>query len=242
LQKNYSGYYSNISIPNGGARRLVEYLSTLKRIQFDEQSMQLLPVLSGWPQRWVGVSKNIFRRDDAAKPALAFITDERGRLLLQYSDGEQFATMQKISALGVWFPIGCAVFALITMLSSLAFAIVWGARKLLGKLSTPGPLSVRAVPLLASILFLSLPVILAVTMVNGDIILLGKPNVRTVSIFVLSIVFPLTAFLSAYLVWRHRQAPMNRIAYWHCATLTLGLLFMTGFLFSWGLIALRTWA
>lgn len=241
LRQNYSGYYTNISIPNGGVRRLVEYSSTLKRIQFDEQGMQMLPVLSGWPSRWVAVSRNIFRRDNAAKPALAFITDENGRTLLQFSEGEQFATMQKVSALRVWLPVGGAVFALVAMLSSLPFCIVWGTRKLLGKLSAPGPLSVRVIPLLGSVLFLAIPVILAVTMANADMILLGKPNVRTVSIFILSIAFPITAFLSAVLIWRHRKARINRIAYWHCATVTLGLIFISGLFICCGLVGLRTW-
>lgn len=242
LQKAYSGYYSNISVANGGARQPAEYSSTLKRIRFDGQGMQMLPVLSGWPERWVGMSQNIFRRDNSPKPALVFITDEKGHELLQFSEAEQFATMKKIPTFAVWFPLGGTACALLAMLSSLLLAVVWGVRKLFGKLPAPGPLSVRAVPLLASILFLGIPAILAITMANEDILLLGKPNGRTLGIFILTIAFPLAAFLSAFLVWRHRKAPMNRIAYWHSATVTLGLLFMTGFLAYWGLIGLRTWA
>ena len=35
---------------------------------------------------------------------------------------------------------------------------------------------------------------------------------------------------------------MNRRAYWHAVLVTLGLLFVTGFFLSWGMIGIRIWA
>ena len=96
------------------------------------------------------------------------------------------------------------------MLSSPLFALVWGSRKLLGKLHDAGPLSVRVLPLLSTVLlgvFFGLFVIKQGRCCRT----LGVCSLVTVGIMLSSIAFALAAAASLYVVYRERHAAMNRI-------------------------------
>ena len=67
-------------------------------------------------------------------------------------------------------------------------------------------------------------------------------TIWTVGLMLVTLLIPLSAICSVVGLWRHRKARMNRVAYWHAVLVTLGLLFITGFGLSWGLIGIRLWA
>jgi hypothetical protein len=126
------------------------------------------------------------------------------------------------------------------MLSSPLFALVWGARRLLGKLRNAGPLSVRVMPLLST---LSMGVFLGL-FYHGreDLFTLGAPSLVSVGIMLSNIVFALTAAASLYVVYRERTAAMNCVAYWHSVLVAVVVAADAIYLGYWGLIGLRLWA
>jgi CubicO group peptidase (beta-lactamase class C family) len=236
MQRSLSGYYMNIGPRDSDYLGLFEHYGSLRRVDADAQGLAFRAPLGNRPTRWIAVSEKLFRLETAAKPALALIRGEDGEALLQYDQ----MTYRRISPLRVWFPMAGFVSSYLLAMSSLLFAVVWGLRKVLGRLRNPGPWSVRLWPLLGAAAVIGCFWIYFAAESRG-FALLGTPNLWTIGMMLTSLLIPLGALGSVVAVWRHRRAPMNRFAYWHAVLVTLGLVFMAGFFASWGMIGLRMW-
>ena len=126
-------------------------------------------------------------------------------------------------------------------------APVWMVRRWLGKSHNPGPLSVRLMPLVSVVLLIAFAVLLG-SGVRGvlsgryiDDVSLGTPNLQTVSLWLVSLGFPLVAATNVYVVWRERHTPKNRAAYWYSVLVTLTMAAAAVYHGWWGLIGLRFW-
>jgi len=128
--------------------------------------------------------------------------------------------------------------ALLTMLTSILFALIWIPRKVLGRMRGAGHLSVRVLPLLAT---LSLVVILweasrAPPMVQG------RPDAFTISILVLSVAFPVLSVAALFVAIRSFRFEMNRAARIHSLVVSSACFAVSGYWAYWGLIGVRLWA
>jgi CubicO group peptidase (beta-lactamase class C family) len=131
-----------------------------------------------------------------------------------------------------------AVLALLTMASSILFAIIWIPRKLIGRLRGVPHLSVRAVPLLA---VLTLSAIFWRASGQPPFVL-GRPNAVTITILALSIIFPLLSVAALLLVLRSWRFEVNRAVRIHSLLVALACCLVAWFLAYWGLIGARVWA
>src|SRR5262249_13075473 len=132
--------------------------------------------------------------------------------------------------------------------SSLLMAPIWIVRRWLGKSRNPGPWPVRFLPLVSAALL----AVFAVLLVSGfrgclsgkyiDDASLGTPNLLTVSLWLASVGFPLTALASLYVVWHERHTPMKPSVYWYSALVALTMAATAVYHGYWGLIGLRLWS
>jgi hypothetical protein len=164
--------------------------------------------------------------------------------LLPDADGETliqsgFGTFKKVSALRVWGQLVAIGLILLLMLSSPLFALVWGLRKLFAKLHDAGPLSVRVMPLLSTVLLIVLFGLFAIK--RDDMWTLGVCSLVTVGIMLSSIAFALAAAVSLFVVYRERSAAMNRMAYWHSVLVAVAVAAVAVYMGYWGLIGLCLW-
>ena len=126
-------------------------------------------------------------------------------------------------------------------------APIWMVRRWLGKSHNPGPLSVRFLPLLSVVLLAAFAVLLGSGFrgfLSGkyiDDISVGTPNFHTVSLWLVSRGFPLTAATSWYVEWRERHTPMKRAVYWFSVLVALTMTAAAVYHGCWGLIGLRLW-
>ena len=234
LQRHYAGYYQGIS-PRVQMFYALERLLNIGRLVFTTNGLTTT-TFDLHHNQWVPVTERLFRKDDQSQATLAFLPDANGEILIQSKDG----TFKQVSALRVWGQrAGFCLIALL-MLSSPLFALVWSARKLLGKLRNAGPLSVRVMPLLST---LSMGAFLGLFFIcRNDIWTLGVCSWATVGIMLSSIAFALTAAASLYVVYRERSTPMNRMAYWHSVLVASAVAAVAVYYGYWGLIGLRLWA
>jgi CubicO group peptidase (beta-lactamase class C family) len=237
LAHGYDGYYANIAPRDEGFADFREYFLNVRRVHVDEKGMTWRRALGGPTDRWLAVSDKLFRRENAAKPAMALITGEKGEPLFQFDDG----TYQRTSGFGFWFVFGGVPVSILLVLTALPFALIWGLRKALGRLKNPGPLSLRVWQLVGAVGVFGFIAFYA-NVQEGCIDILGTLNFWSVGLMLDTLLIPLTAICSVVAVWRHRKAPMNRVAYWYAVLVTLGLVFISGFFLTWGMIGLRTWA
>jgi len=236
LQRSLPGYYVNIGLRDSDHLGLFEHYGSLRKVSAGAQGLAFRAPVGNRPTRWIAVSEKLFRLETAAKPALALVRGEDGEILLQYGQ----MTYQRISPLRVWFPMAGFAGSYLLAVSSLLFAVIWGLRKVLGWLPNPGPWSVRLWPLLGAAALVGCFWIYFAAESRGYAVL-GTPNLWTIGMMMTSLLIPLGALGSVVAVWRHRRAPMNRFAYWHAVLVTLGLVFIAGFFFSWGLVGVRMW-
>jgi hypothetical protein len=124
-------------------------------------------------------------------------------------------------------------------------------RKLFGKLHDAGPLSVRIMPLVSTVLLIAFFVLfaakkdglrMAFTGDPADCVPLGVPSLLTVSIMLSTIAFAMAAAASLYVLYRERSAAMNRIVYWHSVLVAAAMAGVAVYMGYWGLIGLRLWA
>ncbi len=235
-QRSLPGYYMNIGPRDSDHLGLFEHYGSLRRVDADAQGLAFRALLGNRPTRWIAVSEKLFRLETATKPAMALVRDEDGEPLLQYGQ----MTFRRISPLRVWFPMAGFAGSFLLALSSLLFALIWGLRKILGRLANPGPWSVRLWPLLGAAALVGCFWIYFAAESRGYA-LFGTANRWTIGMLLTSLLLPVAAIGSVVEVWRHRRAPMNRWAYWHAVLVTLGLVFQAGFFAVWGMIGLRMW-
>jgi CubicO group peptidase (beta-lactamase class C family) len=243
LRRHYAGYYQGIN-PFMQLFYPLERLLNIRRLVFTTNGLSIT-TCDLHHEQWVPVTERLFRKENQSAATLALLPDADGKTLIQ----TEFGTFKKVSALRVWGQrVAIGLIALLT-LSSPLFALVWGLRKLCGRLHDAGPLSVRVMPLLSAVLLMALFGFLATalwTLVFGDLIgeimTWGVPSLFTVSIMLLTIAFPVAAAASLYVVYRERHAAMNRMAYWHSVLVAAAMAAVAIYMGYWGLIGLRLWA
>jgi len=234
LQRHYAGYYQGIS-PRVQMSYALERLLNIKRLAFATNRLSVT-TLGTYHERYVPMTDRLFRKEYHSAPTIALLPDAEGETLIQ--DG--FGTFKQVSGWRVWGQWAGFCLIAVLMASSPLFALVWGARKLLGKLRNAGPLSVRLWPLAST---LSMGVFLGLFYFNReDLWSLGNSSFVSVGIMLSSVAFALTAATSVYVVYRERSAAMNCVAYWHSVLAALAVAAASLYLGYWGLIGLRLWA
>jgi CubicO group peptidase (beta-lactamase class C family) len=243
LQRHYAGYYQGIS-PRVQLFYPLGRLLNIKRLVFTTAAGLSITTYNLHYEQWVPMTERLFRRDDQSAATLALLPDADGETLIQCNS----ETFKKVSAWLVWGQrIGIGLIVLL-MLSSPLFALVWGSRKLMGKLPDAGPLSVRVMPLLSTVLLMATFGLLATVcrMIFGDYVTaltaLGVPSLLTVSIMLLTVAFPAATAASLYVAYRERSAAMNQVAYWHSVLVAAAMAAVAIYMGYWGLIGLRLWA
>ncbi|HTB83196.1 MAG TPA: serine hydrolase domain-containing protein [Candidatus Sulfotelmatobacter sp.] len=243
IKQHYGGYYQLVS-PDFQWSYGLERLLNVKKLTFTADG------LSGSTfgfanDRWVPMSERLFRDPDESLATLALLPDAEGQTLVQCG----FLTFEKISGLEFWAQTVGMILVSVLVLSALFFAPVWIFRRLFSTQYQPGPLSVRAWPLVSAALLLTFDALLGCGFRGilthkyiDDVNLLGAPTYLTIGIMLASIAFPVAAVMGLYAAVQKRKAPMKRIVYWHSVLVVLAMIATAIYYGYWGLIGLRLWA
>jgi hypothetical protein len=130
------------------------------------------------------------------------------------------------------------VAAILALVTSVSFALIWLPRKLLGRMRGVRHLSVRAVPLLAALAFG-----IDIWAAYGSTPLeLAQPDLRTITMCLSTIVFAILSLVALVLSIRSFSLEMNRAARIHSLLVSLWCFGLTSYAAYWGLIGVRTWA
>jgi CubicO group peptidase (beta-lactamase class C family) len=128
--------------------------------------------------------------------------------------------------------------AMLAMVTSILFAVIWIPRKVLGRLRGVQHLSVRVLPLLAT---LSLFAIVWRAW-NEPPGVLGQPDTVTITLLLLTIIFPLLSVAALVVALRSWSFQMNRAVRMHSLLVAIACCTLTWFFAYWGLIGVRFWA
>jgi CubicO group peptidase (beta-lactamase class C family) len=188
------------------------------------------------PEEQVYLGHGQFRGEKESGASGVFCSDEEGN---RYGCGE-LACFRKINPVWPATRLILLVGAVITMATSILFALIWIPRKLFGRMKGVKQLAVRVVPLLASLTFL-LTIILWIRG-GGSTFALATPSPFAVSIFLLTIIFAIFSVVGFVVALRSYRYPMNRATRIHSIAVAFASFGWTVYLAYWGMIGLRFWA
>lgn len=207
----------------------------LSRVSFDGDRLLVRPLI-GQPRRYAFLGGSLFRLDERGQPSLAAIATPEGQVLQLSS-----STFRKVGALTVTaYALGTLSFIL-SVVSVLGFALVWGPRWLLGRMKDVRALRVRVMPLLAVLSLVTSTVLFAVSL-GSFFSRFGVCTAWSLAFCVLTWAFAAFSVASVVVAGLSFPEPMNRWAYVHSLIVSLVLVVVTIYLAHGGWIGLRTWA
>ena len=192
----------------------------------------------GKTQALLPAGKNLFRGDKEPEATTIFFSAEGGNLALTSMGEDGVSYAERVSPVWPYARVILLVLCGALMLSSLAFAVVWIVRKLIGKMKGVRHLAVRAVPLLAVLCLLAIPHFAG----KLDGAAIGTLNFFTFAIFSGTVLFPLLSVLGLILALRVPKEEIRRGVRLHSLLVSLACCVIAMFLASWGLVGIRLWA
>jgi CubicO group peptidase (beta-lactamase class C family) len=194
--------------------------------------------LFGRPDPLLYVGKNLFRGEKEPEGTTVFFVTQSGDWAVAGSGLEGISYSERSSIALPFLRIALLSLCLFFMLTSLLYALVWLFLKLIGAMKDVRHVSVRAVPLSATLMLLIVP--LSLMRLGGT--QFGSFNFWTLGIFLGTFFFPLLSIAGLILALRVPQKEIHRAVRIHSLLVSSACCVLTGFLWSWHLLALRLWA
>src|SRR5438552_1078038 len=191
--------------------------------------------LFGRPEPLLYVGKNLFRGEKEPEGTTVFFVTQSGDWAVA---GGGIPYSERSSLALPFVRIALLSLCLFFMLTSLPYALFWLFLKLIGAMKDVRHLSVRVVPLSATLTLLIVP--LCLMRLGGT--QFGSFNVWTAGIFLGTFFFPLLSIVGLVLVLRVPTEEIHHAVRIHSLLVSSACCVLTGFLWSWHLLALRLWA
>jgi CubicO group peptidase (beta-lactamase class C family) len=240
VARQYAGWYEIVSLRYESIRFIARFLC-FSKVSFDEGRLirRLLPKGQGV---WVAVSDHQFRREADPVPTLTLIADRSEGTFIQTTGGIGGFTLRHVPGWWVTLQLGTGTGAALLMLTTVAFTLVWVPRWLLGRMRGVAHLSIRLLPLLAT---LSVATSLAFFLLPGGapeaIQRFGRVTPWSVTLFLLTLALPAFAVAGVVQALRHRRANIRRFVWWHSFITSVMMTIVSIYLAYWGVIGLRSW-
>jgi CubicO group peptidase (beta-lactamase class C family) len=194
--------------------------------------------LFGQPEPLLPVGKNLFRGEKEPEGTTVFFVTETGKMAVVGSGFNGTGYSERSSFALLFIRITLLTLCLFLMLTSLPYALVWLSMKLFGAMKEVRHVSVRVLPLLATLSLLLVPVCLS--RLGGAQI--GWFNLWTAGVFLGTFFFPILSVIGFVLVLRVPKEEIHRGVRIHSLLVSSACCMLTGYLWSWHLLALRLWA
>jgi hypothetical protein len=234
--KQFTGYYAPRA-PRSQLFAFVDDLTGGTRIRMVNGKLSRSG-LFGQAEPLVYVGKNLFRGEKESEGTTVFFVTENGRMALVGGGLGGISYGERSFILLPFLRIVVLSLCVFFMLTSLPYALVWLFLKLIGTMKEVRHLNVRVVPLLATVSFLLVP--LCLMKLGG--LQIGTFNLWTAGIFLGTFFFPLLSVAGLVLVLRVPKEEIHRAVRIHSLLVSSACCVLTGFLWSWHLLALRLWA
>jgi CubicO group peptidase (beta-lactamase class C family) len=194
--------------------------------------------LFGQPEPLLPVGKNLFRGEKEPQGTTVFFVTETGDMAVVSSGLEGIGYSERSNLALPFLRIALLSLCLFFMLTTLPYALVWLFMKLISAMKEVRHLSVRVAPLLATLSLLLVPLCLS-KLIGAQI---GSFNRWTVGIFLGTFFFPILSVIGLVLVLRVPKEEIHRGVRIHSLLVSSACCVLTGFFWSWHLLALRLWA
>lgn len=183
------------------------------------------------------VGDNLFRQKNNSEATFGLLKDQDG---LAVQVGTQY--WQKISAFDYYATKWSAFLFIATVVLNVLWFFVWGIRRLNKKIEKGPAMTIRWWPFIAAASIVGMLILLTIGQLVDIFKMLGEPSFISMSILILSIVFPISAVVGLIQSIRFRKADINRFAKIFCFISSLVFVLSIGYLLPAGLIGLATFS
>ncbi len=151
--------------------------------------------------------------------------------------------LKPVSRLIAFGQLAIGALWIVSIGTSFLYFLVWGVRKLRGKVPKGASTRIRLWPLLAGISVVVFIALFASGMSSTSNIFntLGKPTATSIGIMLVTIAFAVFAACGAYTAVTERETEMNRFNYWYCSVSSYLHLLAAAYLLWFGIIGIQTW-
>lgn len=231
-----AGYYSIIN-PRQQLGYFIDRVLGIQKIWFEENKLMRKALLGDEASGYFAASPTVYRSEESGLSSLSQVVDPLAGPVIHAGT----LVLKPVSPLLVYGQLGVAALWGLSIALSIVFLLIWGVRRLRGKIA-PGPaIRIRVWPLMAG-----LSIILFVWAfslgISDPFTTLSAPTAISVTIMFATLAFAVFAALGARAVVIYRNTEMNRGTYWFSAV-SSGLHFIIALYFLYfGVIGMMTWA
>lgn len=208
-----------------------------EKLWLQDDRLQRRPVLGDNVTEYLPASPALYRHGETGLIALSRVVDPLAGPVVHAGS----LVLKPASPLLVYGQLAVAALWAVAIVTSFLYVLVWGVRKLRGKIPSGATLRIRVWPLLAGLSIAALVALFSLGM-SDPFQRLGAPTPISVGILLSTLLFAVFAVLGVSAAVRERHTPMNRVNYWHSSIASLLHAVVAGYLLWFGVIGLMTWA
>lgn len=214
--KTLNGYY----VPINHRQHMTRFMNGIfgvMKFHTDDNYVYREPLLGGWDAPGVAyaVNNDNLIEQWTGLPTIALVSDPIEGSAVQVGADlfKPVSAVSVFSLLGLYFSIG-----IISLLSLLAI-IVWGSRRVVKKIPADASVWIRIWPLLTSLILLGS--IICLSMVGLFMQAAASVSLLSITVYLLSIVYPLGALVSAATLINYRNHAITKWLYWYALIYTV---------------------
>ncbi len=231
-----AGYYTPAN-PRQQVSYFLDRIFSIQKVWFEQNKLMLKGLLGGETAVYLADSATLYRSEETGITALSSVDDPLIGPVIHAGT----LVLKPVPQWLVFGQLGVAVLWVVSIVLSILFLLIWGVRRLRGKIPSGPAIQIRVWPLLAS-----LSVVLFTWMfmrgMSNPFINLGAPTFISITVMVATLAFAAFAVMSVYKVVIYRNAEINHGTYWFSAISSVLHLIVMLYLLYFGIIGLMTWA
>ncbi len=209
----------------------------VQRLSFEGNQLRRRPLLGRETDAYAALTPTQYRSVETGAISLVRTVDPLAGPVVHAGT----TVLKPASPLLVYGQLGVALLWGLAIVTSFLYFLVWGIRKLRGRIPAGATIRIRVWPLLAGLSVVAL----VGFFVNGmadPFRRLGTPSPTAIGIMVSSLLFAVFAGLGVSTAIRERHAAMNRFNYWYSSVAAFLHGIVAIYLLWFGVIGLMTWA
>ena len=234
--RTVAGFYVPIN-PRQEASRFLDRVFDVHRLSIEDGQLAHRGLFDDEATYFFPVTDTLYARAESGLIEAASVTDPVAGPVLSIGN----RVLKPVAPAVVYLQLLVALLWALAIVSTVVYFLVWGVRKLRGRVGKGATIRVRVWPLVASLAVLAF-VGFFMAGVTDPFARLGVISVFSLGLFLATIVFALAAALGVVTVVRSRSEPMNRANYWHSAITSFTHLVVAIYLAAFGVIGIMTWA
>lgn len=233
--RKLTGFYRQIN-PSGSIEQIQSDILGIMKFSVNDNRLHREPFFGGWKSSDYATNIKTLTNPYTGLPSVAIVQDPLVGDAVQVDS----ALYKKVSAISVYGRLIFLMSLILGSATSILFMLIWIPRLILGKLKMDKSIHLRCSVLGTSLTLVLLP--LAPMIFGSGVLEISRFSPTSVSLFLLSIIYPLLACYSIFVVYKNRTITMNRWLYWHSALLAMLHMAFAIYIATYGLIGLRLWA